>query len=415
MQTLPSPAPAGPAIELRDRLLAPIGTRDADGNVIGADLGALARRLILFEQVVIDSFGMRELPPLITAIGPDAFVKLLESGAVAIRADGWTFGEIGNGSLVPGWGNAPLPPLHYALSPLVPRDREPHIKLCLGEIRSMTLGKHTSRKVRHAIVDALLHFPEDAGLKSLEAMPRDLTRNVNLVYGATAAALAKKTGSAVSEDAFEIQIRLVDEHVFVADTDIAARFGLTIDETDKVVQDALLAIGGLNQRLEEVEAYRAIVGFRTSELQLAQDKLAFLVREVDPDAQEERFDRVITLAGLPDPETAAGTVNVDRLLDARETEELREFRHWLRTLDAASDEEIAERVASVRAKVSGAVHSDAGKVVRFLTTTGVGLVPGVGAVAGIALGAADQFLLEKLLPEPGPVSFIGSTYRSIFE
>jgi hypothetical protein len=382
---------------------------------VGANLGALIRRLILFEQVVIDSYAMRELPALITALGTDPFVKLLESGAVRIKADGWTFAEIGNGGLIPGRGKSPLPHLHYALSPVVPHDREAHIKLCLGEIRGMTLGKRTSMKVRHAIVDSLVPFPEDAGRKSLDALPRDLTRNLNLVYNATAAALASKAGHSVSDDDFEIQIEQVDDIVYSAETDIGARFALSDDETDKIVQDALLAISGLNQRLEEIEAYRAIIGFRDNELTLAQDKLAFLVREVAPDVQEERFERVITLAGLPDPESAAGTVDVDKLLDARNTEELREFRHWLRTLDEATDAEIEARVTGVRAKLSTAVHSPGGQAARFLATNGVSFIPFVGPIAGIALSAADQFLLEKLLPEPGPVSFIGSTYRSIFE
>jgi len=34
---------------------------------------------------------------------------------------------------------------------------------------------------------------------------------------------------------------------------------------------------------------------------------------------------------------------------------------------------------------------------------------------GIAVSALDEIVLEKILPEPGPVSFLGSTYRSLFE
>lgn len=402
-------------LELRDRLLAPIAVRDAAGNVAGANLGALVRRLILFEQVVIDSYAMRELPYLIDAIGTDAFTDLLESGAVRLRVDGWTFGETGNGGLVPGWGQSPLPPLHYALSPLVPADRKHHVSLCLGEIRDMTLDKRTSQKVRLAIVDSLVTFPEDAGRKSLEALPRDLTRNLDLVYNATARALSEKLAHEVADDAFEIRISQIDEHVFAADTDIGARFGLDETETDAVVQSALLSIGGLNQRLEEIEAYRAIIGFKESELSLVQDKLRFLVNEVSPDAQEERFDRVVTLAGLPDPETAEGTVDIGRLLEVRESEEIREFRRWLRTLDQATDDEIRDRLQSVSTKVAGAVRGDVGKAARFIATSGVSFVPVVGPIAGIALGAADQFLLEKLLPQPGPISFIGRSYRSIIE
>ncbi len=378
-------------------------------------LGTLVRRLVLFEQVVIDSYGMRELPPLINAIGAGPFIDLLESGAVRIRADGWAYGEIGNGGLVPGYGAAPLPPLHYALSPLVPQGREEHIKLRLGEIREMSLGKKTSQNVRRAIVRSLMHFPEDAGHKSMEALPRDLTRNLNLVFGATAGALEEKLGKGVADDSFEIRIEQVDENVFAATTDLGTRFGLNEEDTDKVVQDALLAICGLNKRMEEIEAYHAITGFRETEIALAREKLAFLVKEVDPDAQEGRFERVISLAGLPDPETAEGTVNVQKLLEVRNTEEIREFRQWLRTLDQVSDEDIKERVDSVRARLSQAVHGETGKTVRFLATTGIGFVPVVGPIAGIALGAADRFLLEKLLPEPGPISFIASTYGSIFE
>src|SRR4051812_43974529 len=106
-------------IERRDRILAPVATRDAEGNVIGASLGALVRRLILFGEVVIDSYGMRELPALVEALGPEQFVQLLESGAVRIRADGWVLGEVGNdaASLE---RDTPLPPLSFALAPLVP-------------------------------------------------------------------------------------------------------------------------------------------------------------------------------------------------------------------------------------------------------------------------------------------------------
>jgi hypothetical protein len=72
-------------MERRDRILAPVAVRDDAGNVTGANLGALVRRLILFEEVVIDSAGMRELPALIDALGPDQFIELLASGAVRIR------------------------------------------------------------------------------------------------------------------------------------------------------------------------------------------------------------------------------------------------------------------------------------------------------------------------------------------
>jgi hypothetical protein len=401
-------------LEPRDRLLAPVAVTNDAGEVVGANLGALVRRLLLFEQVVLDSYAMRELPALIDALEPDGFLALLQSGALTIRADAWVFGETGaGGGLVPGHPD-PLPALSYSFSPLVPHDREHHIHLCLGEIRAMPLGKRTSQKVRNTIVDALVSFPDDAGRKSLDALPRDLTGNLNLVRAAVAASLTKALGRPVGEDEFDIRIEQPDEYVFAAVTDIERRFGLSDERADKVIEQALLGICGLNQRIEEMEAYQAVSGFKEGELPIAEAKFQFLAAQLDPSAQEERFGRVVSIAGLPDPEDEHA-VNVDKLLEVRESEELREFRQWLRTLDAASDEEIAEMVGSITAKVSEAVYSPAGKAVRFLATTAAGLIPGAGVVAGPALGALDQFLLDKLIPEPGPVSFLGSTYPSIYK
>jgi hypothetical protein len=101
----------------------------------------------------------------------------------------------------------------------------------------------------------------------------------------------------------------------------------------------------------------------------------------------------------------------ERLLAAREHEELVEFRQWLRILDAATDEEIRERVDSVRERISEAVYGTTGKAVRFAATAAADVVP----FGGLVLGALDEFVLEKVIPEPGPVSFLGSTYRSLFE
>lgn len=67
-------------LELRDRFLVPAALTGDTGEIVGFDLGALVRRLLLFEEYILDSYGMRELPGLIDAIGPQNFVTLLESG-----------------------------------------------------------------------------------------------------------------------------------------------------------------------------------------------------------------------------------------------------------------------------------------------------------------------------------------------
>jgi hypothetical protein len=182
-------------LEARDRMLAPVAVHDAAGEVVGANLGALIRRLILFEEVVLDSYGMRELPALVDALGSDGFVALLESDALRIRADGWAYGEIGGGGLTTRESLDPLPPFEYAFGAIVPveEDRKSHIQRCLGEIRGMPLPMTESQRVRRAIVDALVPFPEGRpGVLSSEALTQDLTTHVGLVRVAVAQALAKQ-------------------------------------------------------------------------------------------------------------------------------------------------------------------------------------------------------------------------------
>lgn len=398
-------------IETRDRILAPVATRDAQGNVIGANLGALVRRLILFQEVVIDSYGMRELPALIDALGPEQFIQLLESGAVRIRGDGWTLGEIGNDAAALG-RDKPLPPLSFSVAPIVPSQehRKQHISLSLADVRKMPLSMKTSQEVRRAIVGSLTPFPDDAGKMTMDQLPTDLTLRLDLVRAATDWALREYANRDPHGVDYSIGLHQESPYIFRAATDIGRRFDLDDDEVDRVLERAVLAVGSLNERFELMEAYNAVSGLRETELRLLDAKLAGILGHVDPSRQEERLTRVLELANLPDPETAEGTVNVERLLAAREEEELVEFRQWLRTLDSATDDEIRERINSVRERISAAVYGTGGKAVRFAATAAADIVP----LGGLVVGALDEFVLEKLLPEPGPVSFLGATYRSLF-
>ncbi|MGH9319192.1 MAG: hypothetical protein ACRD3V_04800, partial [Vicinamibacteria bacterium] len=332
------------------------------------------------------------------------------------RGDGWTLGQIGQTDLLKGGSRAPLPLGSYALGTIVPSDRKDAIQHHLGEIRSMELGTKTSIRVRNAIVDALVPFPDAPGVETGDQFQLDVAAGSPTLYLATALALTKELQRPVGLGAFTLRVEQVNEDVYVTETDIGERFGLDETETHKVVERGLLGAASVNKRLEEMKFYGAVMGFVEDEVPVFERKLEFLTAPDDPDRQEARFDRVVTLAGMPDVSTQATTgIDVDRLLELRTGEECVEFRHWVRTLDAASDAEIAERVNSIRERVAAAVHSDAGKAMRFAATNGAGLIPVIGPAAGAVIGALDQFVLEKVVPEPGPISFLGRSYPSIFQ
>jgi hypothetical protein len=127
--------------------------------------------------------------------------------------------------------------------------------------------------------------------------------------------------------------------------------------------------------------------------------------------QESQFQRVLEIGGLPEFLPRIDRLDVDRLFKVRDSQEAREFREWLRTVDMATDEEIRNRVTSFRSKAASIFQSPAGRIARFLTTTGVGFT---GVIPGVVVGAIDTFLVDKILPTSGVWSFVNTLYPSIF-
>lgn len=147
------------------------------------------------------------------------------------------------------------------------------------------------------------------------------------------------------------------------------------------------------------------------------EKCDFLIRELNPETIERSFERVLEIAGIPDPAVDGSTrvARIGELLKVRQTDECKEFRTWLSTVHNASDVEIRERVAGLRAKFSAFVQSSSGKTVRVLAAAGIGLIPHYGIPASLAAGFADTFLIEKIFPRSGIVSFLSNLYPSIFD
>jgi hypothetical protein len=167
-----------------------------------------------------------------------------------------------------------------------------------------------------------------------------------------------------------------------------------------------------------MEGFNAVTGFRNEDARLFEEKLRFIVGQVDPEAQESRFERVASIAGLPGVEQVLSqgrTVNVANLLEIREDSSCQDLRAWLRNVDSETDDEISTAFEDVRSKLAYVLDSKQGRVMRFLITTGSAYVPLAGPIISPALSAADTFLLEKIIGRPGPATFLNREYRGLFE
>lgn len=108
-------------METRDRVLGPIAevtARDESGSPadVAVDFGALLRRLVVSEQLVMQSIGLKELPLLVEKFGYDGVKALLESGRVRLLCQSMFTANIGQYA---DRTNGPvLPPGSYSFSAL---------------------------------------------------------------------------------------------------------------------------------------------------------------------------------------------------------------------------------------------------------------------------------------------------------
>jgi hypothetical protein len=212
-----------------------------------------------------------------------------------------------------------------------------------------------------------------------------------------------------------VKINQVNEKEFLAEQNLSEKLGLNELEAHKVIEKALLAIGGLNKRISEMKAFQALSGFKTQELQIFEDKLSFILNRISPDSKMEQFDRVIEITGMPSFDDIGTDIklNLDKFLKVRESNDCVEFRNWLSEISNLEDKEIKEGIESFRNMIGSAIEGKVGKSIRFLTSTLFGFLDG-GAVTGPAIGAIDTFVLDKVFPSKGPITFLNKKYPSIY-
>jgi hypothetical protein len=243
------------------------------------------------------------------------------------------------------------------------------------------------------------------------AFEHDLLFRNELLTAAIRAAMSKR-GLSASEE-LSSAVEKTGEGRYSVRSNVGALSGLPVDSAHSIVGEALLAIAGLNQRIAEMKTYSALSGFGDDDIELFNVKLDFLADVASGTQLERQFGRVISIAGIPEP--SPGTmIDMEKILKARESTELRLFRDWLQAAGGASDAEIRDAILSLKGAVGNAYQSSSGRIMRFLVPAIVGFIPGF-ALAAIGLSAADQFLLDRLLPSNGAAAFISTIYPSLFD
>jgi len=394
-----------------------VNTRDNEG--IAFDLGAFLRRLLLFDTYILDSIRLKEIPFLVATFGVRGLETLLSSGCLRIYCHVLAVGQVGQTSVLKYRQSKGILPLgSYSFASLTQANPAQYLHDCLKSIdRCEGISFKERKALKRSILPALVEPPTDGGAPILEQLKIDIVNNSELVKAMVTSVLRKEHGVIISPDEFTLIVEAIDDVDFQTRTNLGDRLGRDAPMVHKVLEVALLGVGGLNQRVHQMKTYHALTGLTERDVSLFGNKLEFLARTIDPTGQERRFERVREVAGLPDVMAGERNVRVDveRLLAVRASKECREFRAWLRNVDSLSDKEVQEVVNGVRNRLGTLANLPTVRGLRFLVGSGVSMLPGAGPVLGTIAGLIDSFLVERVLPYSGPAAFVERMYPSIFE
>jgi hypothetical protein len=400
-------------MELRDRFLGPIARetgQDPEGPV-AVDFGDLLRKLILFDQIIVESHHLKELEPIAQKFGYDGAKALLESGRIRLVNDMVLIADIGQ---APRPNRPILPPGSYSINVVrltPPRDFLSRQLHRIDAVPGLTAKQ--SQKLRKLAGSLLVSNPGEAIRLTQDQIPRDFEASPPVLKMSIAFALKRQFRIDLDSSQFELRLEQISEQDWRTETDLSRITNLTTTQIHEVVGQGLFAPSSLNLRLALMQSFTALSGFQVNELPLFEEKLAFVIRDLDPDVQAKRFDRVREIVGLPDVsnDPAVQDVDMKKLIEITSGPETRQFREWLRISDSLTDEELVDLVHPLRDALGKAIGGSAAKTVRWAATTGVGVVlPPVG----IGLSVLDTFVVDKLM-SPGPTAFLSRLSRSVFQ
>ena len=404
-------------MDLRSRLIAPL-FRSLDSGKKIFDVDAFVKRIILFDSYIIDSEGLNEVPHIIRVFGFDGFLTLFESGFVKLNCHVKNTASLGpNFFLKEAPSNKIRPPLHYSFTAVSTGDLYHNINLSFQRVEpDIALTSRQLVRMRKTVYSSLENPQDDSDELSIKSTKSDLVLYPDLLAKALVISIRNQIGAQVNYQDIKVSILYENEHDFYVTSNIQELIGFDTSTAHQIIEKACLAVAKRNDRIEQMKNFSALSGFNDVDIPVFGDKLAFLASAISPNLDEERFQRVIEIVGLPHLNYIEDVhLNAKKLLEIRQSTEALEFRQWLKSTDNLSNEEIINQVRSLSKTVGRLIGGEVGQNIRFLITNGGGFVPVVGQAISTSLSILDKFLIDKIFPRSGISAFIDDMYPSLFD
>jgi hypothetical protein len=280
------------------------------GAVSEVDIRGLVNRLILFDECIIESHVLREIPDLVKAFCTPGLVKLIESSALRFIVDSSTIAQIGQAALKrTALRGGPLELGSFHLVPVEASKEREHWNQYLGTAFSGmsqgVLSRADSTKLRYALQSRLLKYPGDSALAAVaDSMKEILNAGEILALAIRESCVATTNVDPGNELGMRIE-DLGNDGDFRVATNLRSKHGLTREIEHKVVERAVLTVAGFEQRIDLMSKLEGITGFTDNDVPLLESKLTVLGNQFNSLNNERSFHRIIEIGELDPKPTMA--------------------------------------------------------------------------------------------------------------
>lgn len=403
--------------------------------------GDFLERILLFDEYILDSFCLSEIPHLVNLFGYEHTLELLESKTIKIFSDTFSgFGSTGRISNVSEYRakKGDLPLFSYCIDPLriVPyqpgdedfseeyeKYQKKFIHNNLQQINTIpNLGGKDKIKLRRAIAQSIVQLSEESISSEIyKKNYSDYKNHDPTIKLAIATKINNTYIGNIDPDSIDITIEFIDDHDFKVITNLKELTGFKDEVIDKIIERSILAISYRNVQVARMRDLNCIIGSKEeSESMIYSGALdSLLNRSTTTSHLELKFKKVTVAKGLPDFDGASkkGDINLSKILSIRNKRECVEFREWLWSQENIDEKELKDALESFTQLFSDFHNTNIGKTISILTSAGIGeaIVPTLGSLASsLGMGTLDKFIIEKIIPRKGPLIFINNNLTSIY-
>ena len=365
---------------------------------VKVDFDSLIWRLFLFEKYILVSTRLKEIPHLCDVFSFQGTKDLLSSGALDIYCDATIIGQTGQTTFLESRKKKGVLPLcSYSFSLICPHDRKEYIDNSLSSLnRIRAQSSEEIDDLKHIVLHALVERPPNYGLAALAQLKQDLINNSPLLKILIKQSIYDYCHLIIHPSKFSLTIHQIDDDDFRAETDLGRRLGLKPEAIHKIIESGILALSSIHCRFEDMDKYSSLTGTIEKDLPLFQERLSSLAKSLSPKDSEDRFKRVVDLINLPSFEFGGKgmKINIERLLEIRNSKSCCDFRTFLPKINDMNDKEIIDFFTDIKSRLSSFIQSKSGKIIRFLFTTALGLIPSYpGVLGGPIAGVLDTFII----------------------